>query len=160
MSTLDIAFERTVSSQTDVLIQEKKLKLTDSENIYIYMCMCVCLCVCVCLCFYVCSVRSIVWEYKSIYIYIYIYIYTFICLFICVCIFEIFALSKQLPRKPSHRKEVSFDLIELQNNFINLIFILCNTVKREQLEKQDRFIVVLEICVFTYLQSWEYKLAI
>jgi len=32
-------------------------------------------------------------------------------------------------------------------------------VKREQLAKQDQFNAVLEVCVFTDLQAWEYKLS-
>ena len=44
MSTLDIAFEGKVPSQTDVLIQVKSLKLTYSEkNIYTRVCVCVCI---------------------------------------------------------------------------------------------------------------------
>ena len=89
-------------------------------------------------------------EYKSIYIYIYV------C--VCVCVFEIFALFKQFSLLLPHRKKVPFNLIKLQDSFINMNVILRNTVKREQPAKPDRFSVVLEVCVFTSVQSRECKL--
>jgi len=146
MSTLDIAFEGIVPLQTDVFIQAKNLKLTYSY-IYIYIYVCVCVCVCVCARARARVVRSIVCEYKSIYI--------FVRVCVCVCVFEIFALSKQFSLLPPHRKKVPLNFIQLQSSFININFNWRNTVKREQLAKQDRFSVVLEVCVLTSLQSWQ-----